>query len=100
MQEALMPFRFRRSIRIAPDIRLNVSKSGLSTTVGRRGAHVTIGHGHTRTTVGIPGTGVSYTTTGTTEGNRRRTPAPPLTWGQWLLGVVAILGLALWLGWR
>ena len=56
-----MPFRFRRSIRIAPGIRLNLGKSGVSTSVGERGAHVTLGHGHTRTTVGLPGTGLSYT---------------------------------------
>jgi len=30
---------------------------------GRRGAHVTVGPKGTRETVGIPGTGISYTTT-------------------------------------
>jgi hypothetical protein len=64
-----MPFRFRRSIRIAPGLRLNLSKSGVSASVGGRGAHVTVGHGHTRTTVSAPGTGISYTTT---TGRRRR----------------------------
>jgi len=56
-----MGFRFRRSIRILPGIRLNVSKSGVSTSVGVRGAHVTLGHGKVRETVGLPGTGLSYT---------------------------------------
>jgi len=56
-----MGFRFRRSIRILPGVRLNVSKSGVSTSIGGRGAHVTIGKSGTRTTVGLPGTGVSYT---------------------------------------
>lgn len=54
--------RFRRTARIAPGIRLNFSKSGVSTSFGPRGFHYTIGHGRRRTTVGIPGTGVSYTT--------------------------------------
>ena len=30
-------FRFRRSIRVLPFLRLNVSKSGLSTSIGGRG---------------------------------------------------------------
>jgi Protein of unknown function (DUF4236) len=58
-----MPFRFRRSFKIAPGIRLNLSKLGVSTSIGERGAHVTIGHGKVRETVGLPGTGLSYTTT-------------------------------------
>jgi hypothetical protein len=56
-----MPFRFRRSFRIAPGILLNVGKRGVSTSIGGGGAHVTVGHGHTRTTAGVPGTGISYT---------------------------------------
>ena len=56
-----MGFRFRRTIRILPGVRLNIGKTGVSTSVGVRGAHVTIGHGKVRKTVGIPGTGLSYT---------------------------------------
>lgn len=79
-----MPWRFRRTIRILPGVKLNFSKSGVSTSVGKRGAHVTVGHGKVRTTVGVPGTGVSYTTTTTAAtpagaapaAHRRRAPAP------------------------
>lgn len=56
-------FRFRRSVKIAPGVRLNFSKSGVSTSVGTRGARVTFGHGKVRQTVGIPGTGLGYTET-------------------------------------
>lgn len=56
-----MGFRFRRTIRVLPGVRLNLSKSGVSTSFGPRGLTVTTGHGRTRTTVGVPGTGVSYT---------------------------------------
>jgi Protein of unknown function (DUF4236) len=56
-----MGFRFRRSFKVAPGFRLNFSKSGVSTSVGRRGLWFTIGPRGTRTTVGIPGTGLSYT---------------------------------------
>jgi hypothetical protein len=56
-----MGFRFRRSIRILPGIRLNIGKRGVSTSIGVRGAHVTFGRTGTRTTVGLPGSGLSYT---------------------------------------
>lgn len=56
-----MGFRFRRTIKIIPGLRLNVGKRGVSASVGVRGAHVTVGKGGTRHTVGIPGTGASWT---------------------------------------
>jgi hypothetical protein len=59
---APMGFRFRRSIRLGSGLRLNVSKSGVSTSIGRPGATVNVGPRGASTTVGIPGTGVSYRT--------------------------------------
>jgi hypothetical protein len=56
-----MGFRFRRSIKLLPGIRLNVGKRGMSTSIGVRGAHVTFGSSGTRTTIGLPGSGLSYT---------------------------------------
>lgn len=56
-----MGWRFRRTIKILPGVHLNFSKSGLSTTFGPRGAKLTIGHGRIRQTIGLPGTGLSYT---------------------------------------
>ena len=56
-----MDLRFRRTIRVLPGVRLNLSRSGISTSVGVRGAHVTVGRGRLRKTVGIPGSGLSYT---------------------------------------
>jgi hypothetical protein len=56
-----MGFRFRRSFRVFPGLKVNLSKSGVSTSIGTRGAWFTIGPRGTRTTVGIPGTGLSYT---------------------------------------
>jgi hypothetical protein len=56
-----MGFRFRRSFRILPGLRLNIGKRGVSTSIGVRGAHITVGHGQVRETVGLPGTGLSYT---------------------------------------
>lgn len=56
-----MGFRFRRSIKIAPGVRINLSKTGVSTSIGTRGATVNIRGDRVRETVGIPGTGLSYT---------------------------------------
>lgn len=57
-----MGFRFNRRIKLLPGVTLNVSKSGLSTSFGPQGAKVTLGHGKTRTTFGLPGTGLSHST--------------------------------------
>ena len=57
-----MGLRFQRRIRLAPGLFLNVSKRGVSLSFGRPGATVNIGgKGGPRATVGLPGTGVSYT---------------------------------------
>lgn len=56
-----MGFRFRRSLRIAPGIRLNVGKRGItSTSLGGKGFTANLNRRGIRTTIGIPGTGVSY----------------------------------------
>jgi hypothetical protein len=55
-----MGFRFRRSVRLFPGLRLNLSRSGVSASVGGRGAWLTLGPRGARATVGIPGTGLSY----------------------------------------
>ncbi|WP_417250552.1 DUF4236 domain-containing protein [Celeribacter sp.] len=55
-----MAFRFQKRIKIAPGVRLNVSKSGVSTSLGGRGGTVNLSSKGVRTTVGIPGTGLSW----------------------------------------
>lgn len=54
-------FRFYRRVRIFPGLSVNLSKSGPSLTMGVRGAHVTFGARGVTRTVGIPGTGLYYT---------------------------------------
>ncbi len=56
-----MGFRFRRSVKLIPGVRLNLSKSGASVSLGSRGLRYTIGPKGNRTTVGLPGTGLSWT---------------------------------------
>lgn len=59
-----MWLRFRKSIKIAPGVKLNINKKSCSVTVGKRGAHYTINSkGKHTASVGIPGTGLSYTHT-------------------------------------
>lgn len=56
-----MGFRFRKSIKLAPGVRINLTKKGVSSiSVGKRGATVNVGKKGTRGTVGIPGSGLSY----------------------------------------
>ena len=56
-----MAFRFRKSFKIAPGIRVNIGKKGLSSIgMGPRGASVSMGRQGTHANVGISGTGISF----------------------------------------
>lgn len=55
-----MGFRFQKRIRLFKGLTLNLSKSGTSWSVGRRGASVNLKDGKVTGNVGIPGTGMSY----------------------------------------
>lgn len=57
-----MNLRFRKRIKLFPGVYINIGKCGVSTSVGVNGAHVTVGNGKTRATVGVPGSGLSSTT--------------------------------------
>jgi hypothetical protein len=54
-------FRFQKRIKILPGVTINLSKSGVSTSLGGHGATVNVGTSGKRTfSLGIPGTGLSY----------------------------------------
>lgn len=56
-----MGFRFRKIISVLPGVKINLSKSGVSTSLGGHGATVNVGTSGKRTvTLGLPGTGMSY----------------------------------------
>ena len=77
-----MSFRFRKRIKIAPGVTLNLSKSGGSLSLGTRGAKLTVGPRGKRATVGIPGTGLFYTTkfpSGKSSGKKRKSNSAPNT---------------------
>lgn len=59
-----MGLNFRKSIKIAPGVRVNVGKKSTSLSFGGNGLRYTISsNGKRRSTIGIPGSGLSYTTT-------------------------------------
>ena len=54
-----MPFRLWRRSRVGP-FRINLSKGGVSYSIGGHGAWLTFGRGRVRETVSLPGTGLSW----------------------------------------
>lgn len=77
-----MGFRFRKSFKVMPGVRLTLSPRGISSSFGIPGARITIGRRGITGTVGIPGTGLSYShkLTGTSKGSRSRSASNPTYW--------------------
>lgn len=67
-----MGFRFRKSVKIAPGFKVNLSKSGVSASFGGRGNTVNISKRGVRSTYTIPGTDISYVTQTSSSNNRNR----------------------------
>ena len=55
-----MSFRFQKRVKIAPGLRLNLSKSGVGIGAGVRGASVSVGKRGVNSSIGVPGTGIAY----------------------------------------
>jgi tetratricopeptide (TPR) repeat protein len=75
-------FRFRRSIKLGPGVRLNVGKTGIGVSAGVRGARRTFhSSGRETSSVGIPGTGLGYVHTKSAGKANASEPtaAPPVT---------------------
>ena len=73
-----MGLRFRKSVTLCKGVRLNFGMNGMSVTAGTKGFHNTynFGTGRMTTSVGIPGTGLSYVTSrGSNRTTRSRTTA-------------------------
>jgi len=80
-------FRFQKRISILPGVRINLSKSGVSTSLGPRGADVNIGKDGVTANAGIPGTGLSY---------RQKLGGGAPAKARWL-GILAVIGgLGFW----
>ena len=72
-----MGFRFSKRITLLPGVRMNLSKSGASLSVGPRGASVTMGKRGVYGNVGLPGTGLSYRERLDKPNRPERAPAAP-----------------------
>ena len=69
-----MGFRFRKSIKIAPGVRVNIGKKSTSISFGGKGARYTVSStGRKTASMGIPGTGLSYVAT---ETKKKPSPKP------------------------
>lgn len=67
-----MGFRFRKSFKIAPGVRVNVGKKSIGISASVKGARVSVNSsGRKTTTVGIPGTGLSYQKTEKIGGTKK-----------------------------
>jgi hypothetical protein len=89
-----MGFKFRKSIRLFPGVKVNLSRSGTSVSVGGKGVTTNYSKRGTRSTFSIPGTGVSYTTshskTSSPSSGQRFRMVSLLKW-LFFVGVVLVL---------
>ena len=98
-----MGFRFRKSIKIAPGVKLNLNKNSTSVTFGGKGAKYTVSStGKKTVSVGVPGTGVYYSESvgGSKENHNlvspnNSTPKPSKKkWWIWLVAAIALVCVA------
>jgi len=85
--------RFQKRIKIIPGVTINLSRKGVSTSVGVTGARVTYGHGEKRTTIGLPGTGISHSQVERIAPAERKQPAQENDTGNLLIGIGFIAAL-------
>ena len=91
-----MALRIRKSIKIAPGVRINISKGGVSTSLGVKGATANLSKRGTRITTGIPGTGISSSTFYKAK-QKQAAPAVPREYSTaewvtaWVIGEIAAI---------
>ena len=94
-----MAFRFRRSKKIAPGVKLNVSKSGPSITFGKH-VKTTVGHGRVTRSVRTPVKGLYYSSTTRTKSGNSKTVYNNRKTGKqgggiigWIVALFALCGI-------
>jgi len=92
-----MAMRFRKSLKLAPGLRLNISKKGASVRVGPKGAGYTVGTSGQRVSAGIPGTGVSVSSKIGKRKSDNQNTSP--TMSSWATGLVGLFLIVMFLGW-
>jgi len=87
-----MALRFYRRVQLFPGVRVNLSRSGPSLSVGVRGAHVTVGRRGVTRTIGIPGSGIFWTSrTGTQTGVHSAADARPASASAVVLAIAIVV---------
>jgi hypothetical protein len=76
--------RFRRSLRIAPGVKINLGLKSVSASFGGRGLWYTVGPRGQRFTAGMPRTGLYWTTQSSWNGGNPRA-------GYWIAAVILVL---------
>jgi hypothetical protein len=84
----LKGLRFQKRLRMLPGVRANLSKSGVSASLGPKGATVNVARDGVTTSAGIPGSGLSY--------RQKMTSKNRSAW----IGVVALLAGLAFAGWQ
>ena len=70
-----MGWRFRKSFKVLPGVKINFNKNSTGITFGTKGAHYTINSkGKHTASIGIPGSGLYYTETVNTNKRQNQTP--------------------------
>lgn len=92
-----MGLRFRKSFKIAPGVKVNLNKKSAGVTIGTKGAHYTINTSGKRTaSVGIPGTGLSYSTSsggGKKGAKKKKDTSPKATFNKVLGIIIAVVAI-------
>ena len=84
-----MGFRFHKSFSLLPGLKLNLSKSGPSVSVGGKGISYNIGTKGSRETIGLPDSGLSYSESSASPTGKK---------GSWfgILTLIAAIAYAVW----
>lgn len=96
-----MGIRFRKTVKLAPGVKLNLGKKSASISVGEKGAKYTVNtSGRQTATVGIPGTGLSYSKTMNAKNKSEKSNVPESVsekkaYPKWLFILLLILGIPL-----
>jgi|25BtaG_2_1085352.scaffolds.fasta_scaffold00029_39 hypothetical protein len=99
-----MSLKFRKSVKIAPGVRVNIGKKSSSVSIGNKYGGYNIGSKGTRARVSAPGTGVSYSDR-INKPRSQRTSQQPKQYSGTEWAVAAVVGvvfffLLVWLfGW-
>ncbi len=91
-----MGFRYRKSFNLAPGLKMNLGKKSASVSFGEKGGHITAGtSGKITASAGLPGTGLSYTTS-TGGGTKKRSELPEIILAAIVVGIITLIVWAVW----